>query len=293
SSLDDEDRKVLQPDILLTFGGMIVSKRIKAFLRKYQPQTHWHIDPKKAYDTFFALSFHYKNTSNAFLAKLQQNVSHIKSDYRDRWLRVKAHRLERHAVYEQQIPFSDFKAFAHIFKNLPPTTNLQLANSATVRYAQLFDFDAGTKVFCNRGTSGIDGSTSTAIGAAYASDTPTVLVTGDLSFFYDSNALWNSYIPNSFRIIIVNNSGGGIFRILPGAKDAEHFKTYFETRHSLTAAPLASMFGFEYESATTEVELSQGLSRFFEPSKAPKILEIFTPSDVNDRILLEYFSFIA
>ena len=82
-----------------------------------------------------------------------------------------------------------------------------------------------------------------AIGAALASDLPTMLITGDISFLYDSNALWNNYIPKNFKIILLNNSGGGIFRILPGHQETETFNTYFETSHQLNASHLAKMYG--------------------------------------------------
>src|SRR5690606_34360456 len=120
-----------------------------------------------------------------------------------------------------------------ILKSIPDNYQLQLSNSSTIRYTQLFNINPTLKVFCNRGTSGIDGSTSTAVGAALVSKEPTLLITGDLGFFYDSNALWNNYIKNDFRIIVVNNRGGGIFRILPGNKDSKNFDTYFETIHNL------------------------------------------------------------
>ena len=104
----------------------------------------------------------------------------------------------------------------------------------SVRYANYIGVNhPSIEVISNRGTSGIDGSTSTAIGAACVSQQPTVFITGDLSFFYDSNALWSNYIPLNFRIIIVNNRGGGIFRILPGNKNSENFSTFFETNHLL------------------------------------------------------------
>src|SRR5690606_27679905 len=96
--------------------------------------------------------------------------------------------------------------------NIPNNYQLQLSNSSTVRYAQLFDLEPSIRVFCNRGTSGIDGSTSTAIGASIYDSNPTLLLTGDLSFLYDSNGLWNNYIKPNFRIIVINNDGGGIFR---------------------------------------------------------------------------------
>ena len=114
--------------------------------------------------------------------------------------------------------FSDLYVFSKLINSLPSNINLQLSNSSTIRYAQLFNFKENIAVFCNRGTSGIDGSTSTAIGAAVATEKETVFISGDLSFLYDSNALWNNYIPLNFKIIIINNGGGGIFRILPWRK---------------------------------------------------------------------------
>ncbi|MCK5401460.1 MAG: 2-succinyl-5-enolpyruvyl-6-hydroxy-3-cyclohexene-1-carboxylate synthase, partial [Flavobacteriaceae bacterium] len=191
--------------------------------------------------------------------------------------------------YLQEIPFSDLKVFEIILKNIPNNNTLQLGNSSAVRYAQLFDLNKTLKVFCNRGTSGIDGSTSTAIGAASVIDEQTIFITGDLSFFYDSNALWNNYIPNNFRIIVINNGGGGIFRILPGDKNTENFDTYFETKHHLKAKHLCDMYGFKYESASNETELESALSMFYSNDERPKLLEIFTPRTINDEILLNYF----
>ncbi|WP_432410903.1 2-succinyl-5-enolpyruvyl-6-hydroxy-3-cyclohexene-1-carboxylic-acid synthase [Rasiella sp. SM2506] len=293
SSLTETEFEALQPDVLLTFGGLIVSKRIKAFLRKFQPKKHWHIDSKKAYDTFFALDYHGKTSPNFFLSALYENCDSVKSEYQHHWLQVRQHRLSQHENYLAEIPFSDFKVFATLFETAPKNIQLQLANSATIRYAQLFQIDPSFEVFCNRGTSGIDGSTSTAIGAAVASKKQTVYITGDLSFFYDSNALWNEYIPSNFRIIIVNNGGGGIFRILPGDKETKNFKTYFETKHQLNASQLCDMYQLDYVSANTISEVSSALKRFYTESERPKVLEVFTPSDINDKILLEYFKFIA
>jgi len=118
-------------------------------------------------------------------------------------------------------------------------------------------------------------------------------VTGDLSFFYDSNALWNNYIPNNFRIILINNSGGGIFRILPGKNDTKIFDTFFETKHNLTAKQLCKMFNMTYLTASTSNELQEAMSILKKDNKAPILLEIFTPSTINDQVLLDYFEFIA
>jgi 2-succinyl-5-enolpyruvyl-6-hydroxy-3-cyclohexene-1-carboxylate synthase len=290
--LSEEGFKMLQPDILLSFGGMVVSKRIKAFLRSFPPEQHWHVDSKKAYDTFFVLKHHFKTSINIFLGEFLPNTISIESDYQKHWLTIKQYRLIKHKTYESEIPYSDFMVFCELFHNGPQKVLLQLSNSATIRYAQLYEVHASTQVFCNRGTSGIDGSTSTALGAAYVSKLPTVFVTGDLSFFYDSNALWNNYIPNNFKIVIINNSGGGIFRILPGEKDSEVFDTFFETKHNLSAKQLAEMYGFNYKTINCKEDLKQGIVSFFSKENGPAILEIFTPSTVNDKVLLDYFKFI-
>lgn len=291
--LSEDEFKALQPDILITFGGMIVSKKIKAFLRTYKPKQHWHIDEKKAYDTFFCLTKHIEVSPNQFFSAFLTRITHVaKSNYFDTWSLVRKHRSKKHLDYIKEIPFSDFKAYNLVLKAIPNKTILQLGNSSTVRYAQLFNLNPTLEVFCNRGTSGIDGSTSTAIGCAVAAKNQTIFITGDLSFFYDSNALWNNYIPNNFRIILFNNQGGGIFRILPGHKNTENFDNYFETTHQLTAEHLCQMFAFDYSKASNENELSESLKGFFNKSKTPKLLEVFTPRTENDSILLTYFNYI-
>lgn len=287
---DFEDWK---PEVLLTFGGMVVSKRVKAWLRKYKPQQHWHIDPLRAYDTYGALTKHFTVTPNIFFSSFLPLVSQVESNYKKIAIELNAFRKVKHDAYQEKIPFSDHKAFGHIFPSLPDDSQLQISNSSAIRYAQLFDIKASVEVFCNRGTSGIDGSTSTAVGAAVASGKQTVMLTGDVSFLYDSNALWNNYIPESFRIVLINNAGGGIFRILPGHNETPVFNTFFETTHNLTAEHLAKMFGFDYITATDEASLLEGLDGFYASSSKPKILEVFTPMQENDRILLQYFKVLT
>jgi len=290
--LDSDGFESLQPEILLTLGGMIVSKKIKAFLRTYSPEIHWHVDSKKAYDTYFCLKHHFKSTPDDFFSVFLQKNMAIKSSYQKDWQKLKEYRLERHKQYEANISFSDFKVFSEISKELPKDIQLQLSNSATIRYAQLFKIDKSIEVFCNRGTSGIDGCTSTAIGAAYASKKPIIFITGELSFLYDSNAFWNNYIPANFKIIVINNGGGGIFRILPGDKNTDNFSTYFETKHQLTAAHLCTMHNLEYSSVKKEGDLQSALTTFFKNSNGPSLLEIFTPSKINDTVLLDYFRYL-
>ena len=207
----------------------------------------------------------------------------------DFYSKINEVRKGKHIEYINEIPFSDFKAFEFVSHNLPKDIQLQVSNSSAIRYLQLVTIDKSIEVFCNRGTSGIDGSTSTAIGAALQSNKPTIFITGDISFFYDSNALWNNYIPKNFKIILINNSGGGIFRILPGHQETEVFNTFFETSHHLNASNLAKMFDFTYYQAKDEISLENQWQLFINQNDNPSLLEVFTPEKINDKILVNYF----
>lgn len=288
-----DDFETFRPEILVTFGGMIVSKRIKAFLREYKPKHHWHIDTLRAYDTFGVLTKHFDVNPNSFFETFLPLTTAIKSDYFIKMDAVQTLRKEKHTSYLTKIPFSDFVVFEKVIKRLPHDSQLQISNSSAIRYAQLIDIDPSIDVYCNRGTSGIDGSTSTAIGAAVSSfgrdEKQTVFITGDIGFLYDSNALWNQYIPKNFKIILINNGGGGIFRILPGHEETPVFNTFFETSHCLTAEHLAKMYGFEYTIASDETSLETSLTTLYAQNEKPSILEIFTPTLENDSILLQYF----
>lgn len=285
---EEDEAEAFQPEIVVSIGGLIVSKKIKQHLRTLQPKHHWHVDEKKALDTFLCLKKHFKINSNLFFSKFIPLITVKESKYQQFWMEKKAKRLQNHANYLASCEYSDLKVFETILSKIPNNLQLQLSNSSVVRYSQLFDVNPSLKVFCNRGTSGIDGSTSTAIGAAVAVKEQTVFITGDISFFYDSNALWNSYIPSNFRIIIVNNSGGGIFRFIPGPQKS-NVLNYFETPHNLTAKPLSELYNLEYSSTNTIDELKQELKDFFNKSKKAKILEVFTPQTINDKVLKAYF----
>ncbi|MDA0773455.1 MAG: thiamine pyrophosphate-binding protein [Bacteroidetes bacterium] len=290
---DSTDFEKLKPELLLTFGGMIVSKKIKAFLRKHPAQQHWHIDSKKAYDTFYQLTEHIRSNPINVLEHLAGLPPAQSGAYQMEILHLYNTFQQKGKTYLSRQPFSDLKVFECLQAALPKSIHLQLANSSTIRYAQLFPIDKTISVNCNRGTSGIDGSTATAVGAAVSNMAQTLLITGDLSFFYDINGLWNNYIPSSFRVIILNNGGGGIFRILPGDKDTDKYDTYFETIHHRNAKHISKAFGFKYQKVDTMRGLRWRLMSFFKPSKRPKILEIQTPRTQNDVILQNYFKAMA
>lgn len=283
----------LQPQLLITIGGMIVSKRIKSFLRSYKPEQHWHIDSLRAYDTFESDVKHFEYMPNDFFSQIMPFTAIAKSSYGTFVQQIANIRASRHQDFVEIAPFSDFKAIGRILQQLPKDIVLQISNSAAIRYAQLFKIDDSISVHCNRGTSGIDGSTSTAIGASVVASKQTFLLTGDISFLYDSNALWNNYIPSNLKIIVINNGGGGIFRILPGHQENKVFNTFFETAHCLTAEHLAKMYRFKYLSASDEVSLETSMQQLLNDDSQPVLLEVFTPTNINDKVLKDYFKALS
>lgn len=291
TTLSKEDFTALQPDILVTFSGMVVSKRIKNFLRNYPAQQHWHIDTQRHYDTYGILSDSIFDTPNHFFQHISRYTrNYTQGNYHTLAWELAQKKQQAHQRFMATIPYSDLFVMQAIFQHLPQHSDLQISNSSAIRYAQLLPVDPTVKVFCNRGTSGIDGSTSTAIGAAVASERPTILLTGDVSFFYDSNALWNAYVPKDFKIILINNQGGGIFRILPGHQQTPLFNTFFETQHQLTAQHLAQMYGWNYTVIHDNKNIDSVLGDFFAIQNTPSILEITTPTTVNDKVLKDYFN---
>jgi 2-succinyl-5-enolpyruvyl-6-hydroxy-3-cyclohexene-1-carboxylate synthase len=226
-----------------------------------------------------------------FLSKMPVAIT-ADSNYKKRWETLKQTSLEVTDKYTSNIAFSDFKVFDEIFRVLPVKCNLQLGNSSPVRYAQYFSLPPSTYVNSNRGTSGIDGCVSTATGAAIANNKLTVCIVGDISFFYDSNALWNNYLSPMLRIIIINNGGGNIFRMVDGATSVKNFQTFFETPHQLSAKHLASMYELPYYICTSFEELQQSLPKFFEESSKAQILEVKTDNEVSAAVHKQYFEFI-
>lgn len=280
-----------KPELLLTIGQNIVSKKIKDFLRKSKLKAHWHLDEYWHPDTYFSLTEKIEENPVIFLKELVK-IPPVASSYSLLWKQLKDERQLRHNDFIKNLPFSDLRVIKTLDEKIPDAYNLQISNSSMIRYAQLFNFNSKNKIFCNRGASGIDGATSTAVGFAVADAHPTLLITGDIGFFYDSNALWNKYIPNTFRIILVNNGGGDIFKIIPGPDSSNSLEEYFVTRHNRTARLMAQEYNFEYIQTHNQEELLKQLDSFFLCSKKPKLLEINTINQPNSQILREYFNYL-
>ena len=289
--LSDDQLEEFKPDLLITIGRNFISKKLKKFLRKHKPQHHWHIEHSDmAPDTFEALTEHINTSPEMFFSQLLFLIydrMNQTSAYKQKWLEHNAKQREKHKEFLSNAPFSDLKSFDFLSKNLPGNAMIQWGNSSGIRYAQFFDYPYGTQHYSNRGTSGIDGSTSTAVGAAQIK-TPAFLITGDISFFYDNNALWNKYLPPNFKIVLINNGGGDIFNFIPGPSNTKALDEFFVTKHNRDA----SMFAKDYHLSYKKVDNMKDLEKVFPAfitGKTPSLLEIDTREIKNHEILKAYF----
>lgn len=290
---NDEANNELSPDLLITFGKSNISKNLKRFIRKHKPAEHWHIQPHERYqDTFQSLTRIIPMSSAAFFSAFDERLGNqsVSSAYLAKWLRRDEESAAKTKGFFKMQPFGEFEAVKEVMTALPADSQLHLANSMSVRYANFIGLRDRTDVtvFCNRGTSGIDGSNSTAVGAALAQDKLVTLITGDLAFFYDRNAFWHNYPLPNLRIILLNNHAGGIFRMIKGPSDQPELAEYFETEQSLTAENTAKDFGMEYKKAGDREELSKALSDFYQGGTSAKLIEIETDSTQNTTIFKAY-----
>ncbi len=278
------------PDLLITIGGPVVSKRIKGFLRKAAP-VHWNIDLADAQmDTYQTLLHAIPLKPEAFLP-LMMNWPASDSNYASQWNNLRQEAARRHLDFMQHAVWSDLKIFELLTTMLPGHWDVQLGNSTPVRYAQLFHGGWAARFDCNRGTSGIDGSLSTAAGAAAVSGRPTLLISGDLSFFYDSNGLWNRHLPDNLKLVVVNNGGGGIFRFIEGPAQTGLLEDFFEARHQTSACKLAAAYGLTCFEAENEARLREVWRSFLEQDKAA-LLEIHSPAEASGQTIIAYFDYL-
>jgi 2-succinyl-5-enolpyruvyl-6-hydroxy-3-cyclohexene-1-carboxylate synthase len=293
--LDESELKEFKPDIVLSFGGMLVSKKIKQILRSYDLKEHWHVDMIQSPDTFLSLTRHFSFSPSLFFSQLLfVAIPHKESEYQSFWLSKRNFHELRAKEYFTNLDYCDLWVFKAIFDKIPQNRVLQLANSSVVRYAQFFTLNDSIESFANRGTSGIDGSTSTAIGSAYArKDKDTIFISGDTSFLYDANGLWNDSIPKGLRIVVINNNGGAIFKIIPGPKKTKSL-SYFVTPNNRSMEYLCKLNSISYQVAEGKQEVLSTLGSFFEVNEdsVPKLLEIKTGDVINENGLIEYFNYL-
>lgn len=286
---NQEDAAHFSPEILITLGDAVVSKKVKAWLRKSNIRYHLHLGATQSKaDTYQHLK-RKADVDPLSVLKHLVNIHVPASSYRSEWLALRQKKETLHQSFVEQAPWSDLKAYATFLPTVPSHTLLHLGNSTPIRYAQLFGSQSEVIYDSNRGTSGIDGSLSTAVGESMHHDGITCMITGDIAFYYDSNALWNQHISNNLRIILINNGGGNIFRVIDGPESDAEMEYLFEAHQDMNAKAICQQFNIGYITACDEKELSAACTSFWVKADRPQLLEIFTDHKVSPNTLKSYF----
>ncbi|SHJ46647.1 2-succinyl-5-enolpyruvyl-6-hydroxy-3-cyclohexene-1-carboxylate synthase [Tangfeifania diversioriginum] len=291
TSLLSESSRVFQPDLVITFGGSFVSKPLKQFLRKNKPDAHWHISKANQHaDTYQSLTRVIDSTPEIFFEQLLPQLKSKEKTFFENWKNQEKTVANLRDNFVDETKFCDLKVFNKIQKFIPENSVVHLGNSSPVRYALLFEAAKNTRYFSNRGVSGIDGSLSTAVGFASESQKINTIILGDLSFFYDSNALLNKYIGNNLRIIVIHNGGGNIFSMIKGPGESPAFREHFFTENKFSTKGMAQTFGLDYFRAANETDLEKQLTHFYsEKQQKAAVTEIFTDAEVNSKAFRELF----
>lgn len=296
-SLPKEHGNEYAPSLLITLGGHIVSKRLKQFLRSHPAAEHWHISPDgQVIDLYQHLTDIIETEETSFITALTASGKPCELPRRPYFERWKEYADGIPTPNASDAPFSDLRAAGDLLNAIPDGSALHLGNSSSVRLAQLFPLgNRRIDIHCNRGTSGIEGSLSTAVGSAAAnaaSGKPTFLLIGDLSFFYDMNGLWNPQIGGNLRILLNNNGGGEIFHALPGLNQSPALDRYIAAAHKTEARAWAESRGFLYLSASNRQELDEGIAHLTSTTadeSRPVLLEVFTSMQDNADTLRDYY----
>ncbi|MBD5353796.1 MAG: 2-succinyl-5-enolpyruvyl-6-hydroxy-3-cyclohexene-1-carboxylic-acid synthase [Bacteroides sp.] len=290
--MDSTQREAMAPDVVITAGGALVSRFVKDWLRSLDKVEHWHIGlSHTTVDCFRHLTLRIEMPPAIFFRQLASAMQIFKtpSDYGALWRSLSYKAIKVHEKYVESSPWSDLRAFAQIIPAIPPKWNLHLSNGTPIRYAQLMDCNHIHRCECNRGVSGIDGCSSTALGASVMYNGTTLLITGDMSCQYDLAALSSALVTPRFKIIVMCNGGGGIFRFISSTSNLPELERYFAVGTKLPLRQLSDGYGFAYFEAYNLEELLRSFDDFASVADRPAILAVFTPAELSAEVLKRYF----
>lgn len=273
----------LAPDLLITWGGNRVGKRLKQMLQRYPPKMHIRLDVHKRLVRFAGTQNKVWDVDPYDNALWSCTLPQVPKDYLHLWQELSRKALERRRMLLAHQPFSDLTSMTGVVQALPEDAIVHVGNSMVLRH--FYDaYPLASRRFLvdvNRGVSGIDGTLGTAVGWALARPCSQVwCLIGDVAFHHGLNALWIETLPSQLKIVVLNNGGGNIFGTMPGPEQTPYPQKYFENRRSICAANDARKYGLEYKSVHQSHELAGALGWITHSTKAA-ILEIFTDPDVN------------
>lgn len=280
--LSGDIKKSLQPDLVIMVNGNYVFN-IDRLLGGYKGKFWLVSESGKVQDPLRCLTDIFECRAQEFFEYFNENGNEKNSaaDYFEQF------RLAAANVTVPDVPYSDIYAAKEFLAALPQKCLLHLANSSSVRIANLFPLNKNIEVYCNRGTNGIDGSLSALIGQANAYDGLAFLLIGDLSFFYDMNGLWNNFVGNNVRILLNNNEGAAIFHYSYGENKIKTINQHIAAEHFSTAKGWVESRGFTYLSARNEDEFKRNLKIFVSEKQTdrPIFFEVFTKKDEDASLL--------
>ena len=295
------------PDLIVYMGDTVVSKRLKHFLRRAKGAQVIMVAPDgevrdvTAHTTQVVVASvedvlqaaaeraDEGDTSSKPISSLSSTAS--REEFRGKWLGLLENVAQTAETY--QPPFSQMAVVRYLeeqLEDIETPFQVHYANSTAIRLANIY---AGHSVWCNRGVNGIDGSVSTTVGFAAASTDMVLCVTGDLSFFYDQNALWNQNLKGNLRIVLLNNGQGAIFNTLPGLNGSQALQQYVGGAHHATARGICEQNDVGYLKASDMEEARMGIVRLLtETTRRPMLLEVFTDAGADNAALKGYYDMI-
>ena len=294
TSMSPAEASQYTPDYILYVGDTIVSKPTRRWLRASNaPSCVVTADALDIHDPLMSLESVLECGENdidrlLFTLCEAKQADDSQTTYLSNWKNLldqcAAHAETYEPAYSQM---AVVKYFEEQLADLDLDIYVHYANSTAIRLACVY---AQHYVWCNRGVNGIEGSLSTAAGFSIATDDMTVCVIGDLSFFYDQNALWNNNLRGNLRIILLNNNGGGIFRQLPGLDSSPVADSFVAARHETTAQGICTQNDVGYLAAHNLSEMQIGVVTLLtRQSERPMLLEVFTDAEIDAKTLADYF----
>lgn len=284
--MDLKTQQSMAPELLITFGGAIVSRRLKYFLKKHKPLEHWHVAKDGAvYDPFGALTNIIEMDPFEFLEKIAPLMEDVPPVYPRQWEQMEE------KLPSARFPYSEMQVVGGLMANLPTGCSLHLGNGSVVRYAQLFPLPQEVEIQSNMGAEGSEGALATALGYATASEKINFIVLGDMSFFSGMNALLSNNYGSNIRIMMINNGGHGQLQNLPGFTPDERTQRFVSGSHQASAQAWASDRGFTYLYAHNETELAEVMPVFTKAdiTRQPILLEVFTDKETDAEVLKQYY----
>lgn len=294
SSIEESRLASLAPELLITVGGAPVSGKLKEFLRRYAPSQHWSIGfTHCVVDCYRSLTLRIEADPAMVLERVASIAEPLESEagYFIKWQVASDRMRSLTQAYAAKAPWSDFKAMEFIASNIPAQWNVQLSNGTAVRYFEFLATGRFHRVDCNRGVSGIDGSTSTAVGASLAYSGTTLLITGDMSAAYDLGGMALAGDTRGLKIVVLCNGGGNIFRIIKATRDLKVMEPYLSSMPPLPLKELTTAYGISFYHACDYAGLKLEWDKFV-VATGPALLAVETDSTVSASTFADYFKFL-